>query len=65
VRDGALVQRGMPPFAELEDADLDAIRHFLRERARYQPSAWDQIKAAGKFLWVMFKMKLASWGLLG
>ena len=65
VRDGALIQRGMPPFAELGDDDLESIRHFLRERARYEPRAWDQIKAAAKFLWVLVKMKLASWGLMG
>ena len=36
VRDGALMSRGMPPFTELGDDDLESIRHFLRERARYE-----------------------------
>jgi quinohemoprotein ethanol dehydrogenase len=26
--------RGMPKFAELTDRDLDALRHYLRARAR-------------------------------
>jgi quinohemoprotein ethanol dehydrogenase len=34
VRDGALVSRGMPQFAELSDAQLDSLRHFVRAKAR-------------------------------
>ena len=35
VRDGALAPRGMPRFAELTDAQLDALRHFVRRTARH------------------------------
>jgi quinohemoprotein ethanol dehydrogenase len=34
VRDGAMVSRGMPQFAELSDAQLDSLRHFVRAKAR-------------------------------
>jgi len=34
VVDGALLQRGMPVFDELDDDDLDAIRHYVRFQAR-------------------------------
>ena len=34
VRDGALAPRGMPQFAELSDGQLDALRHFVRQKAR-------------------------------
>ncbi|CAB1367655.1 PQQ-dependent dehydrogenase, methanol/ethanol family [Denitratisoma oestradiolicum] len=34
VRQGGLAQRGMPPFADLSREDVDAIRHYLRQRAR-------------------------------
>ena len=34
VRQGGLLQRGMPIFTEIGDRDLDAIRHYLRARAR-------------------------------
>jgi quinohemoprotein ethanol dehydrogenase len=34
VRDGALVNRGMPQFAELSDAQLDSLRHYVRAKAR-------------------------------
>ena len=33
VRDGALVERGMPRYAELGDTQLEALRHYLRSRA--------------------------------
>ncbi len=33
VREGALVDRGMPRFPELSDAQLDAIRHYVRSQA--------------------------------
>jgi quinohemoprotein ethanol dehydrogenase len=34
VRDGSLETRGMPKFGELTDAELDALRHYIRYRAR-------------------------------
>jgi quinohemoprotein ethanol dehydrogenase len=34
VRDGALVSRGMPRFAELSNSQLDSLRHFVRAKAR-------------------------------
>ncbi|MGO9425792.1 MAG: PQQ-dependent dehydrogenase, methanol/ethanol family [Steroidobacteraceae bacterium] len=34
VRDGSLVSRGMPQFAELSDAQLDSLRHYVRAKAR-------------------------------
>jgi quinohemoprotein ethanol dehydrogenase len=34
VRDGSLVPRGMPQFAELTDEELDSLRHFFRQSAR-------------------------------
>jgi quinohemoprotein ethanol dehydrogenase len=34
VRDGALVARGMPRFAEMSDEQLDSVRSFLRQKAR-------------------------------
>ena len=34
VRDGALRSRGMPSFEEMSDAELDSLRHFLRQKAR-------------------------------
>jgi quinohemoprotein ethanol dehydrogenase len=45
VRDGALQARGMPRFPELTDDDIDALRNYIRERARYKPGVLDQIKA--------------------
>ena len=33
VRDGGLVASGMPKFDDLSEADLAAIRHYLRKRA--------------------------------
>jgi quinohemoprotein ethanol dehydrogenase len=44
VRDGALVSRGMPRFAELSDSQLNSLRHFVRAKAReslgvYAPAA--------------------------
>jgi len=35
VREGALSPRGMPQFAELTDAQLEALRHFVRQKARH------------------------------
>ena len=34
VREGSLVTRGMPRFAEFSDQELDSLRHFFRQRAR-------------------------------
>lgn len=34
VREGSLVARGMPAFPELDDAQLQAIMHFVRQKAR-------------------------------
>jgi quinohemoprotein ethanol dehydrogenase len=34
VRDGALRERGMPSFPELDQTDLLALRHYIRARAR-------------------------------
>jgi len=34
VRDGTLLSRGMPRFAELSDSQLDALRHYVRAKAR-------------------------------
>jgi len=34
VRDGALVPRGMPRFEEMPDEELEAVRQYLRLRAR-------------------------------
>ena len=33
VRDGALASRGMPPFADFSDAELNALRHYIRQQA--------------------------------
>lgn len=30
VRSGSRVDRGMPPFAELSDGELEAMRHYIR-----------------------------------
>ncbi len=34
VRDGSLIARGMPQFAEMSDDQLDALRNFFRQKAR-------------------------------
>jgi len=34
VRAGALMGQGMPSFAELSDAELEGVRHYIRQRAR-------------------------------
>ena len=33
VRGGTLKSRGMPPFADFSDADLNSIRHYIRQQA--------------------------------
>jgi quinohemoprotein ethanol dehydrogenase len=35
VRDGGLAERGMPAFPQLSDAQLTALRHFVRQKARH------------------------------
>src|SRR5262249_22548459 len=34
VRDGALIQNGMPAFSELTDEELVSIQHYIRQQAR-------------------------------
>jgi quinohemoprotein ethanol dehydrogenase len=65
VRDGALLPRGMPPFPEFGEAELNDLRHYIRQRAEYDPSLLEQARFYGHLLWVMFKMKLLAWGLIG
>jgi quinohemoprotein ethanol dehydrogenase len=54
----------MPPFPELSATDLTALRHYIRERARYKPTFLEQIGTAWHYLLLMLKMKLKSWGWL-
>jgi len=46
VRDGSLLTRGMPRFAELSDEQLDSLRHFLRQKARDALAVQAQAKPA-------------------
>ncbi|MDP9141263.1 MAG: PQQ-dependent dehydrogenase, methanol/ethanol family [Pseudomonadota bacterium] len=62
VQGGALQARGMPPFTEYTDEQLESMRHYLRERARYEPSAWGQVKTIFNFVWLMIKMELIKRG---
>lgn len=39
VRGGAMIPRGMPQFSELSDADLDALRQYLRGLGQALPKA--------------------------
>jgi len=59
---GGLESRGMPPYPELSAADLNALRHYIRQRARYKPTTSEQITAAWHYLTLAMKMKLMSWG---
>ena len=59
---GGLQSRGMPPFPELSAADLAALRHYIRERARYKPTFGEQLGAAWHYLCLLVKMKLKAWG---
>jgi quinohemoprotein ethanol dehydrogenase len=34
VRDGSLVGRGMPAHPQITDAQLEALQHYIRRRAR-------------------------------
>ena len=47
VREGSLVTRGMPRYAELGDEQLEGLRHFLRQTARASLAAQAGM-AAGK-----------------
>ena len=62
VRDGGLESRGMPRFAELSDAELDSMRHYIRERAEYKPSALSQIGDIWHYIVLMGKMELIKRG---
>jgi quinohemoprotein ethanol dehydrogenase len=62
VHGGALEARGMPRFDEFSDADLEAMRHYLRERARYEPSLLDQLGQLWDFIKLMVRMELAKRG---
>ncbi len=48
VKGGTLVSRGMPKFGELTDRELDALRHYIRYRARLatRPQAAAPVPAA-------------------
>jgi quinohemoprotein ethanol dehydrogenase len=59
---GSLVSRGMPPFPELTDADLAALRHYIRERARAKPTVTEQLGTLWHYSMLMLKMKLLAWG---
>jgi quinohemoprotein ethanol dehydrogenase len=59
---GGLESRGMPPYPELSAADLNALRHYIRQRARYKPTTIEQIATAWHYLMLAMKMKLMSWG---
>ncbi len=65
VRDGALTARGMPPFEELSDAQLEALQHYLRERANDEPGLFDKAAMLTRFGWVFIKMQLMKYGLMG
>ena len=52
----------MPVFAEFTPEELDAIRHFIRERAEYEPTLWSQISAIWGFIVLMIKMQLLKHG---
>lgn len=62
VQGGALESRGMPKFAELSDEELDAMRHYIRERADYEPTLWSQISSIWGFIVLMIKMQLLKHG---
>jgi len=59
---GGLQAGGMPPFPELTDEQLADLQHYIRQQARYKPSAWTQIKTAWHFICLMIKMKLMALG---
>ena len=55
----------MPPFEELSDAQLEALQHYLRERANDEPSLFDKAAMLTRFGWVFIKMQLMKYGLMG
>jgi quinohemoprotein ethanol dehydrogenase len=59
---GGLASRGMPPFPELTAQDQSALRHYIRDRARYKPSIGEQIGALWHYLVLSIKMTLKAWG---
>ncbi|MEJ6011348.1 PQQ-binding-like beta-propeller repeat protein [Novosphingobium aquae] len=48
VKEGALKLAGMPPSSQISDADLDAIRHYLRLRAMQAPAEREAIRKGMK-----------------
>ncbi|HUS17928.1 MAG TPA: PQQ-dependent dehydrogenase, methanol/ethanol family, partial [Chloroflexia bacterium] len=64
VSGGALESRGMPVFEELTDQELEAIRHYIRERARYKPGVWDQVVAVWGYVVLLVKAQLYKIGWL-
>ncbi len=42
VREGARVNRAMPPFAAFEDEELEAIRHYIRAVAHRDAGAAEE-----------------------
>lgn len=44
---GALKPNGMPPSPQIKDADLEAIRHYLRLRAMQLPSERAALRSGG------------------
>jgi quinohemoprotein ethanol dehydrogenase len=62
VQRGTLTGRGMPIFPELSDQDLLALRHYIRQRARYNPSSWTQVAAAWSYTVLLAKAQFAKWG---
>jgi quinohemoprotein ethanol dehydrogenase len=62
VQKGGLEARGMPMFDDLSDADLEAIRNYIRERARYEPTTWDKVAAVWNFIELLVKAELAKHG---
>ena len=62
VQNGALLDRGMPNYPELKPEELEALRHYIRERARHETSAWDQVTTVWNFLVLMVKMEWAKYG---
>jgi quinohemoprotein ethanol dehydrogenase len=48
VHDGAKVSLGMPRYADLTDADLDALQHFVRQRAAEDAAKIEAAAAAKK-----------------
>jgi quinohemoprotein ethanol dehydrogenase len=59
VHDGGLEARGMPKFDELSDNDLEALRHYIRARARYKPSVLSQLGDIWHFAVLQAKMTAA------